>query len=364
MPDSDERTELPSEYKQQKAREEGNVKKSQEVIGFLALLFGFSVIFWLFPYLARRISGLFNFVMHFNLDEFTSAGMLNLAIVILSESLLIVAPIFLALILVGIGGNILQFGFIVTIKTIIPKFSKINMINGLKNMFSLKKLLDGALITLKVGIAFCLGFFVFISFIKELQNVAFLSVFKQVLWLRDKALILAGVLLVLFFFMAVVDYFVKKRQYINSLKMTKQEVKDEFKLLQGNPQIRAKVRQTMRKMASSKMLSNVKNAKVVITNPTHYAVAITLDIAKGETPKVVAKGTDLLAVRIKDIARQNNIPIREQKELAREIYRLVEIDEYIEHYIPQNLMFALIRVLMTIESVQKEVESIYGLNQR
>ena len=225
-------------------------------------------------------------------------------------------------------------------------------------MFSLKKLLDGFLITLKVGIAFCLGFVVFISFIKELQNVAFLSVFKQVLWLRDKALILAGVLLVLFFFMAVVDYFVKKRQYINNLKMTKQEVKDEFKQLQGNPQIRARVRQTMRKMASSKMLSNVKNAKVVITNPTHYAVAIYFDISENNftPPTVVAKGTDLLAVRIKDIARQNNIPIREQKELARELYRLVEVDEFV----PQELMFAIMRVLTTIEGFNEEMRQYAG----
>ncbi len=351
MPDTDERTELPSEYKQQKAREEGNVKKSQEVIGFLALLFGFGIIFWLLPYLARRINGLFVFVMHFSLDDFTDSGMLNLAVFVLSESLLIVAPIFLVLILVGIAGNVLQFGFIVTIKTIIPKFSKINMINGLKNMFSLKKLLDGFLITLKVGVALSLGLFVFMSFIKELQGVAFLSVFKQLLWLKDKALILAGVLLVLFLLMAIVDYFVKKRQYINSLKMTKQEVKDEFKNLQGNPQIRARIRQTMRKMASQKMLSNVKNAKVVITNPTHYAVALTFDLAEGIPPTVVAKGTDLLAVRIKDIARQHNIPIREQKELARELYRGVEIDEPV----PRNLMFAIIRVLQTIEGFNEEM---------
>lgn len=350
MPDTDERTELPSEYKQQKAREEGNVKKSAEVIGFLALLFGFGVIFAMFPYLARRINNIFIAVMHFKLDDFTDSGMLNLAVFVISESLLLVAPIFLALILVGIAGNVLQFGFIVTIKTIIPKFSKINMINGLKNMFSLKKLLDGFLITLKVGIALCLGLFVFMSFIKELQNVAFLSVFKQVLWLKDKALILAGALLVLFLFMAIVDYFVKKRQYINSLKMTKQEVKDEFKNLQGNPQIRARIRQTMRKMASQKMLSNVKNAKVVITNPTHYAVALNFSLKEDIWPTVVAKGTDLLAVRIKDIARQHNIPIREQKELARDLYRSVEIDEQI----PPNLLNAVIKVLQTLESVQRE----------
>lgn len=353
MPQAEEKTELPSEYKQQKAREEGNVKKSQEVIGFLALLFGFGAIFWLLPYLAKRINNLFIFVMNFSLESFDMSGMLNLAIFIISESLLLVAPIFLALILVGIGGNILQFGFLITIKTIIPKFSKINIVNGLKNLFSLKKLLDGFLITLKVGIAFCLGFFIFASFLKELENIAFLSVFKQLLWLKDKALILAIALLILFFFMAIVDYLVKKRQYINNLKMTKQEVKDEFKQLQGNPQIRARVRQTMRKMASQKMLSNVKNAKVVITNPTHYAVAIYFDIKESIPPQVVAKGTDLLAVRIKEIARLHNIPIRENKELAREVYRLVDVDEFI----PRELMMALIRVLQTIEGFEEEMKA-------
>ncbi|MGX2982728.1 flagellar biosynthesis protein FlhB [Helicobacter sp. 23-1045] len=351
MAQGEERTELPSEHKLQKAREEGNVKKSQEVVGFLALLFGFGAIFALLPYLAGRVRNLFILVMDFNLEDFDSGGMANLALSVIGESLLIVAPIFLALILVGIGGNILQFGFLVTIKTIIPKFSKINMINGLKNLFSAKKLLDGALITLKVGIALCLGFFIFATFLRELEGVAFLNIFKQLLWLKDKALILASALLVLFFFMAVVDYFVKRRQYINSLKMTKQEVKDEFKQLQGNPQIRARVRQMMRKMASSKMLSSVKKAKVVITNPTHYAVAIYLDVKEGIPPQVVAKGTDLLAVRIKEIARENNIPIRENKELARELYRLVEVDEFI----PRELMMALIRVLQTIEGFNEDM---------
>lgn len=360
MAQGEERTELPSEYKQQKAREEGNVKKSVEVVGFLALLFGFGAIFALLPYLAGRINNIFVAVMGFNLEDFTSSGMLNLAIFVISESLLLVAPIFLALILVGIGGNILQFGFLITIKTIIPKFSKINMINGLKNLFSTKKLVDGFLITLKVGIALSLGFFIFASFVRELEDIAFLSVFKQILWLKDKALVLAGALLVLFFLMAIADYFVKRRQYINNLKMTKQEVKDEYKQLQGNPQIRARVRQTMRKMASSKMLANIKNAKVVITNPTHYAVAITFDLANDLAPQVVAKGTDLLAVRIKEIARAHNIPIREQKELARELYRLVEIDEFI----PRELMIAVIRVLQTIEGFEEEMKRSMGINAR
>lgn len=342
---ADEKTELPSEYKKQKAREEGNVSKSQEVTGFLTLLIGLGAIFLLLPYLAERINNLFIYVMNFSLDDFNSTNMLNLAIYIISETIIIVAPIFALLLIAGIAGNVLQFGFLVSIKTIIPKFSKINMIKGFKNVFSLKKLLDGILITLKVSIALSLGFFVFIGFLKELSNVAFLNVFNQIIWLKNKALILASILLILFFLMAGLDFFIRRRQYIDNLKMTKQEVKDEYKQLQGNPQIRARIRQTMRKMASSKMLSNVPKATVVITNPTHYAVAIRFIPNEDLAPIVLAKGTDLLAIRIKEIAREHNIPIREQKELARELYRLVDI----EQYIPTELFEAVAKVFTTID---------------
>lgn len=352
MAQNEEKTELPSDYKKQKAREEGNVSKSQEVTGFLALLFGLGVIFFLLPFLGKRIENLFVYVINFSLDNFNDLGMLNLAIFIIKESVIIVAPIFLVLMIAAIAGNVAQFGFLITIKTIIPKFSKINMITGFKNLLSIKKILDGFLITLKVSIALSLGCFVFLGFLQELPNIAFLNIFSQLMWLKDKALILGLILLILFFFMAAIDFYVRRRQYIQSLKMTKQEVKDEYKQLQGNPQIRARIRQTMRKMSSRKMLANVSKATIVITNPTHYAVALKFVLHEDVAPVVMAKGTDLLAIRIKEIAREHNIPIREQPKLARDLYRLCEIDDYI----PQELFRAVAEILQTTEQIASQMK--------
>lgn len=362
MADSDERTELPSEHKKQKAREEGNVSKSQEVSGFLALLVGFGVIFALLPSVAGRIQSLFVYAMQFGVDDFSPAKALNLAFFIITQSVFIVLPIFAVLLVIGVLSNVAQIGFLVTIKTIIPNLAKLNMIKGFKNVISLRKLLDGALITLKVTVALCVGFFVFLGFLEELGNVAFLSLFQQLLWLKDKALTLAGALLVLFFFMAMLDFYIRRRQYIENLKMTKQEVRDEFKNIEGNPEIKARVRQLMRRAASRKMLSKVATATVVVTNPTHYAVAIFHDVEnmnKGAIPVVVAKGIDFMAIRIKELARENNVPIRENPPLARDLYAACELDQEIPN---EMLMKAVLTVLLSIDdyaqkAMQKQLET-------
>lgn len=347
----DEKTELPSDYKKQKAAKEGNVAKSQEVTGFLTLFIGFIIIFFMLPYLWDRINKLFIYILNTNtIDDFNASNMYDMAFHVIKESLLIVAPIFLALFIASIIGNVMQFGFLMTIKTIIPKFSKLNMIAGMKNVVSLKKIIDGILITLKVLIALGVGFLAFISFINELPQIAFSNIGHQIIWLKNKAMILASILLILFFLMALLDFYIRRKQYINSLKMTKQEVKDEYKQLQGNPQIRARIRQTMKKMSSKRMIGNVSKATVVITNPTHYAIALKFDKNEDVIPIVVAKGTDLLAIRIKEIARQHNIPIREQPSLARELYKLTEVDDYI----PEELFEAVSRVLVSIEEVAEQ----------
>ena len=245
-----------------------------------------------------------------------------------------VLPVFLGLMIIGVIANVGQFGFLLSTKVLQPKLSKINPILGIKNVFSLKKLLDGFMITFKVFVAFVVGFVVFVGFFGELPTISRLRLYDQILWFREKALILIGILLILFFIMAVADYLIKRYQYMKSLRMSVKELKDETKRYEGNPEIKARIRQTQQKMARSRMMQEIPSASVVITNPTHYAVAIRYqdeDVDLGMAPRVVAKGVDELAIRIKAVAREYEIRIIENPPLARSLYAMTEVGGFIPH---------------------------------
>lgn len=325
----EEKTEAPSSRKIAKAREEGNVAKSPEVVGFLGLIIGLSLIFLLFDYWLDGCSRVYVQVMKFFNQEMSVEDGLNLWFALLLEVFLMVAPIFLALMIGGVLGNVGQFGLLFSPKAIMPKLSKINPITGLKNVFSLKKLLEGMFITFKVLLSFGVGIGVFVGFLGEMPVVGRLDIFDQMIWFRDKALILIGILLLLFFVLAGIDFMIKKYQYTKSLKMSKKEVKDEHKQQEGSPEVKQKIRQMQMKVAMSRMMKNIPSASVVVTNPTHYAVAIRFakeDRDRYGVPIVVAKGIDHLAIRIKAIARENEIQVIENPPLARELYARVEVD--------------------------------------
>ncbi|MDO7252402.1 flagellar biosynthesis protein FlhB [Helicobacter cappadocius] len=349
MAEEQEKTEAPSSHKIQKAREEGNVAKSPEIVGFIGLLVGLLSIFVIFPFWLKNFQAIYIQALQWGNTDFTKENIFNLLLGLLGNILMMILPIFLALMIAGVLGNIGQFGFLLSTKAISPKLSKINPISGAKNLFSIKKLLDGVMITLKVFIAFLVGFFIFASFLGDLEHIALFNVFDQMIWFRNKAIILILALLLLFFVMALADFIIKKRQYTKSLRMSKQEVKDEYKQQEGNPEIRAKIRQMMMKNSMSKMMNAIPSANVVVTNPTHYAIALRfgkLDPA----PVVVAKGTDHLAIRIKGIAREHEIEIIENPKLARELYKEVDIDEPI----PRTLFQAVAILFAEVAKIQQQ----------
>lgn len=333
MAADDEKTLPASQHKLRRAKQEGNVGKSIELVGFFVMLVGLALLFFMLPYWVEGCRNIFTYTASlFSLPEFSSQELLLLSATLGLEILKMILPIFLGLVVMGVLANVGQFGFLLSTKPIEPKLSKINPVTGAKNLFSLKKALDGFMITLKVFIAFIVGFVVFLGFFGDLPTVSRFRLYDQILWFRDKALILIGILLVIFAVMAVADFMIKRFQYMKSLRMSLKELKDETKQYEGNPEVRSRIRQMQQKIARTRMMQEVPKASVVITNPTHYAVAITYTdeyVDMNLPPRVVAKGIDELAIRIKALARESGVRIIENPPLARALYAMVEINDFV-----------------------------------
>ncbi len=349
MADEQEKTEAPSAHKIQKAREEGNVAKSPEVSGVIMMLVGLATIFFIFPFWIEKIREIYLYIITFPKEDIQVNDVVNIFWSLISIAGIMVLPIFGFLIIAGVLGNAMQFGFLLTTKAIKPKLSKINPVSGIKNVFSIRKLMDGGMITLKVLIALVVGGIIIFLFLHDIQGVAYMGLMDQIMWWRNKSLILIGAMIGVFSVMALADYLLKRRHFMKSLRMSKQEVKDELIQHEGNPEIKAKIRQLMRKNAMNRMMSAIPSAQVVVTNPTHYAVALAFDPKKHNAPKVVAKGIDFLAIKIKDIARQNDIEIIENPKLARSLYKDVDLDREI----PPALFSGFIEFLKEVDRLRR-----------
>ncbi|MDU7693543.1 MAG: flagellar biosynthesis protein FlhB [Helicobacter sp.] len=344
----DERQEAPSARKIQRARDEGNVAKSPEVVGFIVFVVGIFSIFVLFPFWIDRLKKIYQKALFYFSNDLSASNVIGILADMSLQISMILAPLFFVLVIGAIVSNIAQFGFILSPKAILPKLSKINPINGFKNVFSLKKLLDGLLITLKVIIAFVLGGVVLSLILGQITRIGSSDLFSQMIWIKNSAMLLIFTLLVLFLVMASIDFFLKRYQYIKSLRMTKQEVKDEFRQQEGNPEIKSRQRQMMLKNTMGKMMKSIPEADVVITNPTHYAIALRFN-ATDPAPVVVAKGIDFLAIRIKNVAREHNIEIVENPKLARAIYAEVDL----EKPIPRSMFEAVAVIFAQIRRMQQ-----------
>lgn len=350
MADDQEKTEEPTPKKIEDARKEGNVPKSQDTSGVITLFVAILAFLMLFPYMSSHVIFLFKYYFSLVGMELDKAFMIDIALVTAREFVLIVIPIALTVAVAGVIAALAQFGFLFTTKAIMPDFKKIDPIKGTKNLFSMKKLIEGVKITFKSFTTLGVGFFFFFLFIVELPTVALFSLGDQLDWLVDKMIIIAFVMLLIIFVFAMIDIIIVRKQYFDGLKMSKQEIKDEMKNMDGDPMIKAKIRQIQMQASQKRMMSEVPNADVVITNPTHYAVAIKYDEEKSHAPIVVAKGMDNIAQQIKKIARENNVHVVQNPPLARSLYAQVEIDKPI----PTELFAAVAEVLAYVYKMNKK----------
>jgi len=350
MADDQEKTEEPTPKKIEDARKEGNVPKSQDTSGVITLFVAILAFLMLFPFMAKHMLDLFKYYFSLIGTPLEKLFMIDIAVVTIREFLLIVMPLAVAVAIAGIIAAVSQFGFLFTSKAIVPDFKKIDPIKGTKNLFSMKKLIEGIKVTFKSFTTLGVGFVFFFIFIMELPTVSLFSLQDQLEWLRDKAIIIAFVMLLIIFLFAIIDLIIVRKQYFDGLKMSKQEIKDEMKNMEGDPLIKSKIRQIQMEASRKRMMAEVPNADVVITNPTHYAVALKYDEEKFRAPVVIAKGMDNIAQKIKKIARENGVHIVQNPPLARSLYAQVDI----EKPIPEELFGAVAEVLAYVYKMNKK----------
>ncbi len=350
MADDQEKTEEPTDKKIADARKEGNVPKSQDTSGVITLFVAILAVLMLFPFITKHMLLLSHYYFSLVGTPLDKLFMLDIAIVTFREVLLMVLPLAIAVAIAGVVAALAQFGFLFTTKAIVPDLKKIDPIKGTKNLFSIKKLIEGVKITFKSHTTLFVGFVFFFIFIKELPTVALFNLPDQLEWIKDKMIVISLVMLLVIFIFALIDIVIVRKQYFNSLKMSKQEIKDEMKNMEGDPFIKSKIKQKQMEISRQRMMAEVPNADVVITNPTHYAVAIRYDKENHHSPIVVAKGMDKMAQQIKKTARENKVHIIQNPPLARSLYADVELNKPI----PEALFSAVAEVLAYVYKMNRK----------
>jgi flagellar biosynthesis protein FlhB len=337
-----EKTEKATPKKRKDARKKGQTAKSQDIntaIGILAIFFFFSLSS---EFIIGRILGIFkHFFQEYIGKDLTESNVVMIYIEVLMEVAKIVGPIMLVAVVAGVASNYLQIGFLFTTETIQFKLEKIDPIKGFKRIFSLRSVIEFLKSILKILIVSIITFLVLWNRLDEILILSQKTIGAALVTLVDltvqMGLYAGGALL----FLALLDYLYQKFDFEKNIRMSKQDIKDEYKNMEGDPQIKSKIKQKQREMAMSRMMQEVPGADVIITNPTHYAVALKYDESKFDAPYVVAKGVDFMAQKIKYIAKENDVMMVENRPLARTIYGQTDIGDTI----PEDLFKAVAEIL-------------------
>lgn len=352
MAEGGEKTEPASAKKKQDARKKGQVKKSQDLNSAVILLALFATLKGFSNYIGTKSAEVFVDLysgIKLSVNEFSLDLVSNYFIKVLGSIIMICAPIFIVTIVVSILINILQVGFLKVEKALTPKFSRLNPLTGLKRLISPKALVQLIKSAVKV---FIIGYVIYDVIRDKTTQVPYLmtyDILDSMSFMLDVSMDLAlriGLYLLIF---AVADYFYQSWQYEKDLKMTKQEVKDEYKQLEGDPQIKGQIKAKQREVSQRRMMQAVPEADVVITNPTHYAIALKYDSKVNRAPVVVAKGKDLVAQKIKQKARESKVEIVENKLLAQTLYKTTDIGKQI----PEDLYKAVAEILAQVYRLKK-----------
>ena len=318
-----ERTEAPSSKRREDFRAKGQVAQSKEVQ--TAALLTILLLFWLFymPVFWRGLVDLLSNIFQ-HIDEFTAtpAATMALSWFVVQKSAILLGPLFLLVLLIGFFSSFFQIGWLRTAKPLMPDFSKLDPISGMGRFFSRRSLIEVVKSMAKVILVAWIAFSTVMDKFNEALILVDTSTTATVSFIAStSALILAKICAILIF-LAFIDFLFVRWEMEEKMKMTKQELKEEFKESEGDPHVKAQIRSIQQEMARKRMMAEVPKADVVITNPTHFAVALRYNAKEMNAPMVVAKGSDLLAMRIREIARENDVPIVENPPVARILHKL------------------------------------------
>lgn len=353
MPDqaAEDRTEAPTDKRRSESRSKGNVLKSTEINSVFVLLAGLMLLKFFGPWMMRHIvvyiREMIGLISHPQADL---AFVISLVVKAIEVVCFISWPVCVGVMVIGLSANLIQVGFLFTFEPLVPKLEKLNVISGFGRLFSLRSVVEMFKNVLKLAI---IGFVAYITVKGEFGKFIGLcdttpgAILMFMIAVSFKVILrIALVLLVL----AIFDYVYQRYEHEKGLKMTKQEIKEEHKQAEGDPQIKQRVRSLQREMARRRMMQEVPKATVVVTNPTHIAIAMRYEPSEMESPKVIAKGKRLIAEQIKKIALDAGVPIIEDKPLARAMYDKVNVGDDI----PVEFFSAVAEILAYVYKLRKK----------
>lgn len=350
--DSESRTEKASEKKRRDERKKGNVYKSQDIVNAVSILAIFVALDKMMPYIYKYLSQvMYKYLVSIKtISDISVKSALSIVRDCFLSLILIAGPIILIALFVGVLASGVQTKFAFSKEALKPKLSKISPLKGIKKMISLRSVVELFKSIIK---AIIIGTVIFSSYkliASDTVKLMSMDIFNSVVFVLQAVYKLVIRLSIAFVAIAVFDYLYQWWEYERSIKMTKQEVKEEYKQTEGDPVTRGRIKEAQRKISQQRMMQQVPQADVIVRNPTHFAVALKYDIEKNAAPIVVAKGQDFVALRIIEEAEKYNIPMMEDKPLARALYSEAELGREI----PPQYYTATAEVLAWVYSLKKE----------
>ncbi|WP_411679145.1 fused FliR family export protein/FlhB family type III secretion system protein [Clostridium thailandense] len=347
---SDDKTEEATPKKKSEARKKGQIPKSKEIGLAFTLLAITITLLSIGGYAENEMKNtMVTFLNNYITMALTYESIQKITIITVWRVAIIFLPIVVPIMLIGILVNFLQTGGLITGEPLKPDFSKLNPINGFKRMFSMRSLMellkDSAIIIVigYVGVKYVISNYTYILTLGDLNPAGVMAA------VGNLAIGIFFRITIIMIIIAIIDYLYQRFQFNKDLRMSKQEIKEEYKQDEGDPQIKGKIKQKQREMAMKRMMQEVPKSTVVVTNPTHIAIALSYE--KGQNaPTVVAKGADHVAIKIKQIAKNNEVPIIENKPLARLMYEEVEIDDEI----PAEMYQAVAEILAIVFKINNK----------